>query len=77
MQNFSLDTVPFTEALELLYLRPEELLQGIYNDLIDQGLPDWVARQAAKKAFDITRSEVTKTLGHVIANAVPVDEWGV
>jgi len=74
--NQTLDTMSFNETVNVLYLEPQELLQSIYNELTDAGIPDVIAIPAAKKAFNLTRDAVSETLLKIIANPVDVSEWG-
>ena len=74
--NASLDALSFNESVNLLYIEPQELLQSIYNELTDAGIPDSIAIPAAKKAFNLTRDTVSETLLKIIANQVDVSEWG-
>lgn len=75
--NQTLDTMSFNETVNVLYLEPQELLQSIYNELTDAGIPSSIATPAAKKAFNLTRDAVTDTILKIIANQVNVSEWGV
>ncbi|MBS6015046.1 MAG: hypothetical protein KIB48_12585 [Enterobacter cloacae] len=77
LTNASLDTLSFTDAVNLLYVEPVELLQSIYNEMTDAGVPDVIAIPATKKAFLLTRDCVTDTLQKVIANQADISEWGV
>lgn len=74
--NQTLDTMSFNETLNVLYLEPQELLQSIYNELTDAGIPSSIAIPAAKKAFSLTRDSVTDTLLKIISHKVDVSEWG-
>ncbi len=76
LTNESLDTMSFNEVANLLYIEPQELLQSIYNELTDSGIPDYIATPAAKKAFILTRDAVNETLQKLIANQVDISEWG-
>ncbi|MEB6378762.1 hypothetical protein MXM41_07425 [Leclercia adecarboxylata] len=76
LTNASLDTLSFNEVANLLYIEPQELLQSIYNELTDSGIPDYIAIPSAKKAFILTRDAVSETLKKLIANQVDVSEWG-
>ncbi|NDO82107.1 hypothetical protein CJP72_15445 [Citrobacter sp. NCU1] len=74
-ETFNLDTVPFTDAVNIIFLEPEELLQGIYNELIDKGIPDFIALPATKKSVEISRAEIIKTLKRVFDNTTDVSAW--
>lgn len=74
--NQTLDTMSFNETLLSLYCEPQELLQSIFNELTDAGIPPYIAIPAAKKAFNLTRDAVSETLLKIIANPVDVSEWG-
>ncbi|MBD1404584.1 hypothetical protein N4Q63_15590 [Leclercia adecarboxylata] len=74
--NQTLDTMSFNETINVLYLSPEELLQSIYNELTDAGIPSSIALPATKKAFNLTRDAVTDTILKIIANQVDVSGWG-
>lgn len=76
LTNASLDTMSFTQSVNLLYIEPQELLQSIYNELTDAGIPDIIAIPAAKKAFTLTRDSVTETLQKLIAGQADISEWG-
>lgn len=75
LEAFNLDTVPFTGAVNTIFLEPEELLQGIYNELIDKGIPDFIALPATKKSVEISRAEIIKTLKRVFDNTTDVSAW--
>ena len=77
LTNASLDTLSFTKSVELLYIEPDELLQQIYNELSDAGIPDAIAILATKKAFMLTRDTVTDTLQRLIKGQADISEWGV
>lgn len=77
LTNASLDTLSFTDAVNLLYVAPVELLQSIYNEMTDAGVPDVIAIPATKKAFMLTRGAVTDTLQKMIAGQADISEWGV
>lgn len=77
LTNASLDTLSFTDALNLLYIEPVELLQSIYNEMTDAGITDVIAIPATKKAFLLTRDAVTDTLQKLIAGQADISEWGV
>ncbi len=74
--NHALDTMSFNQTISVLFLEPHEILQSIYNELTDAGIPDVIAIPAAKKAFNLTRDAVSETLLKIIANPVDVSEWG-
>lgn len=76
LTNESLGTMSFNEVANLLYIEPQKLLQSIYNELTDSGIPDYIAIPAAKKAFILTRDAVSETLQKLIANQVDISEWG-
>lgn len=75
LETFNLDTVPFTDAVNVIFLESEELLQGIYNELIDKGIPAFIALPAARKSVEISRAEIIKTLKHVFDNTTDVSAW--
>ena len=77
LTNASLDNMSFTQSIECLYIDPVEMLQSIYNELTDAGIPDFIAIPAAKKAFTLTRDSVTETLRKILDNQASIDEWGV
>ncbi|HGH4642017.1 TPA: hypothetical protein ACJIWV_003847 [Enterobacter asburiae] len=77
LTNASLDTLSFTDAVNLLYVEPVELLQSIYNEMAVAGIPDAIAIPATKKAFLLTRDAVTDTLQKLIAGQADISEWGV
>lgn len=74
--NQTLDTMSFNETVNVLYLEPQELLQSIYNELTDAGIPSSIAIPAAKKAFNLTRDAVTDTILKIIDNQADVSGWG-
>ncbi|WP_333501813.1 hypothetical protein [Kluyvera genomosp. 2] len=73
--NFDLDSVPFTTAVNAIFLEPEALLQEIYNSLCKAGIPPYIAQQAAKKSITTTRNAIVDTLSLVLANQTEVESW--
>nr|EEE1919483.1 hypothetical protein [Salmonella enterica subsp. diarizonae] len=73
--NFDLDSVPFTVAVNAIFLEPQKLLQSIYKQLCNAGIPPYIAQQAAKKSITTTRNAIVDTLSLVLANQTDVESW--